>query len=543
MDAVDVILVLPYPYSDHPSFPEGILKKALEAAGFTVGLIETPFWQDKRAFSALGRPKLFFAVVSGPMDSIVLNYTASRRRRREDLYQFDGQAFFPDHARDIKFKIRPDRTTIVFANRLREAFRGTPLVIGGVEAGLRCFAHYDFQEDRIRRSVLLDSRADILVHGSGEKQIVAIAGLLRAGQPAEAIDIPGTAKVWDRLPAEKDCLELPGQEEVQADPTLLLRSQLLVERAMATGSALAQRAAGRWVVQNPAQTYRRPDLDFIYGLPYQRRHASAGAWTPALRMNLFSVTAHRGCAGGCAFCSVSVSEGRRIVSRSPDSILREIDLLAAHAQWRGVVSDVGGATAEMYGADCDDPACARTSCLQPSSCRQFAPGEPYRLLLKQCRERRAVKQVLLGSGVRYDLLLKNPGLLEDLLRHHCGRFLRIAPEHTEDDILDLMGKPRYDVLQEFVALFRRLNRRMPRPIELAPYLIVGHPGETAAHVRAMAGKLRELGLPTTDVQIFTPAPGTLATAMYVSGLDAQGRPLAVERDVRALQRRKHVLAG
>jgi uncharacterized radical SAM protein YgiQ len=543
MDAFDVILVLPYPYSDHPSFPEGILKKALEAAGFSVGLIETPFWQDKRAFGALGRPKLFFAVVSGPMDSIVLNYTASRRRRREDLYQFDGQAFFPGRSRDIKFKVRPDRTLIVFAQRLREAYRGTPLVIGGVEAGLRCFAHYDFQEDRIRRSVLLDSRADILVHGSGEKQIVAIAGLLRSGQPAATIDIPGTARIWGSLPAEKNCLELPAEEEIQANPALLLRGQLLVQRAMATGSALAQRSANRWVVQNPAQTYGRADLDFIYGLPFQRRHATADALTPALRMNLFSVTSHRGCAGGCAFCSVSVSEGRRIVSRSPDSILREIDRLTAHAQWRGVVSDVGGATADMYGADCSDQACARPSCLQPSACRHFAPGEPYRQLLRQCRQRRGVKQVLLGSGVRYDLLLKNPGLLEDLLRHHCGRFLRIAPEHTEDDILGLMGKPRFDVLEKFVALFRQLNRRLTRPLELAPYLIVGHPGETPAHVQAMARKLRALSLPTHDVQIFTPAPGTLATAMYVSGLDPHGHPLAVERDVRSLQRRKHVLTG
>jgi uncharacterized radical SAM protein YgiQ len=543
MPPFDVILVLPYPFSDHPSFPEGILKRALETAGFSVGVIETPFWQESASFTVLGRPALFFAVVSGPLDSVVLNYTASRRRRREDLYQFSGQAFFPGRPPDIKFKIRPDRTLTVFTARLREAYRDVPVVIGGVEAGLRCFAHYDFQEDRIRRSILLDSRADLLVHGSGEKQIVAIARLVRSGQHAAEIDIPGTARIWRQLPAEKNCLELPGSEEVLADPAQLLRGQMLVGRAAGEGRALAQKTANRWVVQNPAQGYAAADLDFIYGLPYRRRHLSGDEYSPALQMNLFSVTAHRGCAGGCAFCSISASEGKRIVSRSPDSIEREIGMLVSHPRWQGVVSDIGGATAEMYGADCAFEACDRPSCLQPKSCRRFAPGEPYLNLLKRCRKIRGVKKIFLGSGIRYDLLLDHPGLLEEILRHHCGRFLRIAPEHTEDEVLDLMGKPRFAVLREFVALFRRLNRRLPRPIELAPYWLIGHPGESVAGVEAMRQKTRELGLTTRDVQIFTPAPGTLSTAMYVAGRSPAGRPLAVEKDVRALQLRKRSLAG
>ena len=248
MAQFDVILVLPYPFSDHPSFPEGILHQALTARGFTVGVIETPFWQDKKSFAELGRPALFFAVISGPLDSIVLNYTASRRRRREDLYQFAGRAFFPDRPPDIKFKIRPDRTLTVFTSRLREVFRDVPVVIGGVEAGLRCFAHYDFQEDRIRRSVLLDSRADILVHGSGEKQIVAIAERLRAGEPACAIDIPGTARIWDRLPEEKNCLRLPDSEEVFSRP----------------GEIIARPAAGR------ARRGRRPGPGPESGQPLGR---------------------------------------------------------------------------------------------------------------------------------------------------------------------------------------------------------------------------------------------------------------------------------
>ena len=518
------------------------MKRALEAAGFSVGVIETPFWQDKVSFTALGRPRLFFAVVSGPLDSVVLNYTAGRRRRREDLYQFDGAAFFSNHPPDIKFKIRPDRTLTVFTSRLREVYREVPVVIGGVEASLRCFAHYDFQEDKVRRSVLLDSRADILVSGNGEKQAVAIARLLQQGVPAREIDIPGTARVCSGLPPLRNCLELPSCEEVQADPEKLLLGQVQVGRA-GGNRALAQKHANRWVVQNPLEGYESADLDFIYGLDYRRRHLNSPAFSPALRMNLFSITSHRGCAGGCAFCSITLSEGRRVVSRSPDSIFKEIRSFTAHPEWRGVVSDIGGATAEMYGSDCRAASCQRESCLLPQTCRHFTPGEPYRDLLRQGRALPGVKKIMLGSGVRHDLILRDPELLEEIMREHCGRFLRVAPEHTEDEVLDLMAKPRFAVFEEFVALFNRLNRRLQRPIELAPYLIVGHPGETADMVPVMKKKLEALGLKTRDAQIFTPSPGTLSTAMYHSGLSPSGKPLAVEKDIRALQERKRLLTS
>lgn len=539
----DVILVQPYPFSDHPSFPEGILKRSLEAAGFSVGVIETPFWQETADFEALGRPRLYFAVVSGPIDSVVLNYTAGRRRRREDLYQMDGLGFFPGRPAGIQFKIRPDRTLTVFCNRLRAVCHDVPLVIGGVEASLRGFAHYDFQEAKVRRSVLLDSRADILVHGSGEKQAVAIARLLRQGAPAAEIDIPGTARLWPALPAGRDVVELPSCEEVQADPALLLRAQLRLQEAAAAGRAVAQRHANRWVLQNPAERYSRADLDFAYGLSYERRHPGREGYSPALRMNLFSVTAHRGCAGGCSFCSITQCDGRRVLSRSSESVLAEIRSLARHREWRGVVSDIGGPTAEMYGADCEVPTCRRPSCIVPRSCPHFQAGGPYLDLLRRARALPGVRKVLLGSGVRHDLLLAAPELLEEILREHAGGFLRVAPEHTEDEVLDLMGKPRFAVFAEFVGLFRRLGRGLRRPVELAPYLIVGHPGETAAMVPAMREKLRALGLRTCDAQIFTPSPGTLSTAMYHAGLSPAGKPLAVEKDVRALQRRKALLSG
>lgn len=540
--AYDVILVQPYPFADHPSFPEGILKRVLAAAGFRVGVIETPFWQEREPFMALGRPALYFAVVSGPLDSVVLNYTAGRRRRREDLYQFDGQAFFPGRPAGIQYKIRPDRTLTVFCNRLREAFPGVPLVVGGVEASLRCFAHYDFQQDRVRRSLLLDSRADLLVHGPGEKQALAIARLLQEGTPAGDIDIPGTARLWPALLPEKDCLQLPSCEEVAAAPARLLEAQQLLQEAGGR-RAVAQRHANRWVVLNPAENYDRHDLDRVYGLGYERRHPGRSGYSPALRMNLFSVTSHRGCAGGCSFCSISRSEGRRVVSRSPESILGEIRSLAGHRDWRGVVSDIGGASAEMYGGDCAQAACARPSCLLPALCPLWKPGDGYRGLLRQARALPGVKRVLLGSGVRHDLMLANPELLAEVLREHAGGFLRVAPEHTEDEVLDLMAKPRFAVFAEFVRLFQSLNRGLRRPVELSPYLIVGHPGETAAMVPVMKQKLRSLGLRTRDVQVFTPSPGTLSTAMYHAEQSAQGKPLAVEKDVRELQRRQRFLSG
>lgn len=297
------------------------------------------------------------------------------------------------------------------------------------------------------------------------------------------------------------------------------------------------------MVLNPAEHYDGGDLDFIYGLDYSRRHPGHAEYTPALHMNLFSVTAHRGCAGGCAFCSIMQSEGRRVVSRSPESVFREIRSLAAHPEWRGVVSDIGGPSAEMYGSDCTAAACARSSCLLPAPCPRLEAGEPYRDLLRRARALPGVKQVMLGSGVRHDLMLRHPELLEEILREHCGRFLRVAPEHTEDEVLDLMGKPRFAVFAEFVRLFQRLNRGLRRPVELAPYLIVGHPGESSAMVPAMKDKLRALGLKTCDAQIFTPSPGTLSTAMYHAGLSPDGKPLSVEKDIRALQERKRVLAG
>ena len=541
MSTFHVIFVLPYPFSDHPSFPEGILRKALEAEGFRVGIIETPFWQESQSFAALGKPQLFFAVISGPLDSVVLNYTSARKRRREDLYQVGGKAYFDGYPPSIKYKIRPDRTTIVFTNKIKELFHDVPIVIGGLEATLRCFAHYDFQQDKIRRSILLDSRADLLVTGMGEKQLVRIAQTIESGISSDTIMLPGTAATTNEFPEANDFAELPSFEAILEDRTKLLEAYLITERATLEGKGIVQKHADRYVVQYAAETYDRSDLDHIYNQQYSRAHLKGASYSPALRMNLFSVTSHRGCGGGCSFCSIEVHQGKKVVSRSMESITREIHGLTRHPEWKGYVSDIGGATAEMYGNDCDPEGCLEPSCLYPERCRMFSPGKRYLELLRECRKIPEVKKIFLGSGIRYDVLLDNPELLEEILLYHSGRFLRIAPEHTQDPVLNLMRKPPFKTLESFVGLFNSLNKRLKRKIELAPYLIIGHPGEKRRDIVEMKKKLNSLGMKSTDVQIFTPTPGSLSTAMYYAECDLSFEPIPVEKAIAGLSERKKLL--
>jgi len=543
MPSFDVIFVLPYPFSDHPSFPEGILRKALEVEGFRVGIIETPFWQEKESFATLGRPRLFFAVISGPVDSVVLNYTSSRKRRREDLYQFDGKAYFDGYPPSIKYKIRPDRTTIVFTNRIKELFHDVPIVIGGLEATLRCFAHYDFQQDKIRRSILLDSKADLLVTGMGEKQVVRIARALESGNLSDTLKLPGTACITKEFPEGNDFAQLPAFEAILEDKKKFLEAHLIMERALLEGKGVVQRHADRWVVQYPAQNYVRADLDHIYDQPYTRMPLGKNSYSPALRMNLFSVTSHRGCGGGCSFCSIEVHQGKKVISRSMESITKEIHGLTRHPVWKGYISDIGGATAEMYGNDCETDGCLEPSCLYPERCRMFSPGKRYLELLRECRKIPVVKKIFLGSGIRYDVLLNNPELLEEILFYHSGRFLRIAPEHTEGPVLELMRKPPFKALESFVSLFNSINKRLKRKIELAAYLIVGHPGEKRAHIVEMKKKLNALGMKTTDVQIFTPTPGTLSTAMYYTECDLSFKSIPVEKAICGLMELKRLLSS
>jgi len=542
MSRYDVIFVTPYPFSDHPSFPEGILKRVLESGGFSVGIIEKPFWQKKESFSILGKPNLFFAIISGPVDSVVLNYTSSRKRRMEDQYQTEGKGFFEGYPPSIKYRIRPDNTTIVFANRIRENFRGIPIIIGGVEASLRQFAHYDFQKDKIRRSILFDSRADLLVNGPGEKQIVKIAEGLRSGKNIGDMELRGTSRILKNVTGIENRLELPSLEDIIVDKKKLLESYLKKEKGIGARKTICQKNGDRYVINFPTEIYTGDDLDKFYSYDYSRTHSAKGIYSPALRMNLFSITSHRGCGGGCSFCSIPLNEGKKIISRSVDSILKEVDSLKKHKAWRGVISDVGGPSAEMYGYGCSTKGCIKNSCMSPGNCPSLQKGDSYLKLLRQLRNTTGIKNILIGSGVRFDNLTGNPALLSDILEHHSGKFLRIAPEHTEDHILTIMRKPGFSALTEFKEQFTIINNKMNRKILLAPYLITGHPGETFEDVKNMKKKIRSLGLTTEDTQIFTPTPGTYSTALYYSEITPDGNSLFVEKNIKELIRRKKFLS-
>jgi len=543
MPQFDIIFVLPYLFSDHPSFPEGILKRTLEREGFRIGVIEQPFWQKSSSFSVLGKPKYFFAVISGPVDSTVLNYTSTRKRRYEDLYQLDGKGFFPGYPDSIKYKIRPDNSVIVFSNRLKEAFRDVPIVIGGVEATLRQFTYYDFQKDKIRRPILFDSRASLIVTGPGEKQLVKIAMLLRDGKKIEDIRINGTASIVKNISGLERPTILPSFDEILSNKRSLIKAYLKKDKGIKSGDIICQKAGDRYIAVFPKEEYKSSDLDLFYSFPFTRVHKSTKKFTPALRMNLFSITSHRGCEGGCSFCSISLQEGKRIISRSFDSIRKEVESLKAHPEWRGVISDIGGPSAEMFGDSCSAKTCLKTSCIFPGKCSSLERGDNYLRLLRDIKSINGVKKVFLGSGLRYDNLTDNRELLEDILEFHSGRFLRIAPEHTEASVLGLMGKPGYLELEKFIKVYRDISKRINRKIELSPYLIIGHPGETLEDLIEMKRKLKYLNLKTSDVQIFTPTPGTLSTAMYYSETDLSGNLIPVEKNIKELIRRKKIITG
>jgi uncharacterized radical SAM protein YgiQ len=322
-----------------------------------------------------------------------------------------------------------------------------------------------------------------------------------------------------------------------------MEATLKMESARLLNKGILQQQVDRYVVAHPDEVYTSEDLDNYYGYKYTRTHLNGSVRSPALKMNLFSVTSHRGCGGGCTFCSISLHQGKQVISRSESSIIEEISQFNRHPLWKGIVSDIGGATAEAYGTECFNQQCQKVSCFSKSLCRQLPSANRFLQLLKEARRIKGVRKIFLGSGFRYDLMLRNPQLLEEILYFHSGKFLRVAPEHTGQNVLDLMRKPGFHVFEEFVALFNRLNRKMKRKVLLALYVIVGHPGETMTDVITLARYLKKLNISAVDVQVFTPSPGTLSTAMYYAGISPDLKQIPVERNIKELMRRKEIIMG
>ncbi len=522
---LDVIIVTGDAYVDHPSFGAALVGRYLESLGLEVGIIAQPDWSRTESFRVLGRPRLFFGVTAGNLDSRLAGRTAQRKVRNDDAYSPGGVP-----------RMRPDLPTIVYAHRIRQAYPGVPIVLGGIEASLRRFAHYDFWSDSVRQPLLLDSKADLLVFGMAELQLGMLVEALGAGRKiGEIRDIPGTefplgaSEVPSGFPP--GFVELPPFEEVAANPGAFaeMTAAIHMHARRPSGPPLAQRSGTRAVVANPpAPPIDGRTLDGLYDLPFTRmEHPSCRGRVPALEMIKDSVTIHRGCFGGCSFCSLALHQGPAISSRSPASIRREIEAIASAEGFSGMISDIGGPTANMYGMGCSDPSagekCRRPSCLYPRICAKLnADHAPLMDLMRSLAGIRGVKKVLVNSGVRMDLALESRDYIRLLAAEHTGGLLSVAPEHTEDTVLDAMGKPAFSVYEEFEEEFQSACAAAGRKQHLSLYIMAGHPGCTMEHAKAMARRLKAAGLAPRQVQEFIPVPLTVSTCMYHSGLNPFG---------------------
>lgn len=524
----DIILISGDAYVDHSSFGTAIIGRVLEDAGFRVGIIAQPRWDSPEDFKKLGRPKLFFSVSAGNTDSMVSNLTAGLKPRQKDVYSPGGKA-----------GLRPNRTSIIYANRIKEAYPDTPIVLGGIEASLRRFAQYDYLSNKVRQSILADAPADLLVYGMGELQIVEIAKRLQAGENIKEIrEIPGTTwkmevKEWKQKKAENDpfiknVVEIPSSAEVSRDKMAFAKAfrMYFMEQNPITGRAVVQPHPKTIIVQNrPMRPLTEAELDHVYELPFTgEAHPSYKEPVPALEMVKFSLTTHRGCFGGCSFCAITQHQGRMIASRSPESILREARKLTEKPDFRGIINGVGGPTANMYGMKCKGwekkGACLEKTCLYPGVCPGLDTSHgPLLELLRQLRTLPGVKKVFTGYGVRYDLALEDDEYLEELCAHHISGQLRIAPEHFSKEVTDAMYKPGKKVYEAFCKKFDQFNKKAGKEQYIVNYLMSSHPGCTLKDMIEMAEYMRDRGGYTEQVQDFTPTPMTVSTCMYYTGID------------------------
>lgn len=584
-DSCDIILITGDAYIDHPSFGMALVGRLLEAQGFRVGIIAQPEWQDAKAFKALGKPNLYFGITAGNMDSMVNRYTADRKIRSDDAYT-------PDAAPNK----RPDRAVLVYSQRCRQAYSHVPLIIGSIEASLRRIAHYDYWSDKVRRSVLVDSKADILLYGNAERALVEISHRIAKGESVKDIqDIRGTAFMrksipegWDEIestkldrpgkidkaidpyemkmgkgdascateeskgkadlpegtkPIEivpsvrarkpkadrsKQVVRLPAYEEVSQDPVLYAHASrvLHLEANPGNARALVQQHGDREVWLNPPPIpLTTKEMDYVYDLPYARKPHPIykNAKIPAWEMIRFSVNIMRGCFGGCTFCSITEHEGRIIQSRSEKSVLKEVEEIRDKVDgFTGVISDLGGPTANMYRIACKsetiEKSCRKLSCVYPDVCENLNTDHSALIqLYRKAREIKGVKKILISSGLRYDLAVKSPEYVKELVQHHVGGYLKIAPEHSESNVLDKMMKPGMGAYDKFKEMFERYSEEAGKKQYLIPYFIAAHPGTTDEDMLNLALWLKRYSFRLDQVQNFTPTPMAMATAMYHSG--------------------------
>ena len=550
-DSIDVLLITGDAYVDHPAFGTALLGRFLMDHGYRVGIIAQPRWDSPEDIMRLGRPRLFAGITAGALDSMLAHYTAFRKLRHDDAYTSGN-----------RHGARPNRATLVYTGLARQAFPGLPVVIGGIEASLRRASHYDFWTDKLRRSILLDSKADLLVYGMGERAVLEIAQRLEKSQEENTSTplhgILGTAFAISKMESLQEkglvadiasCIQLPSHEEILDKPKALMDATLALEKQVHQGKDWAvQRSGSRWVVfAPPAAPLTESELDALYKLPFTRRpHPSYKQPIPAADMIQFSITAHRGCAAGCTFCSITLHQGRQIQSRSEDSLLAEARTMTQHWDWKGSISDVGGPTANMWGGNCAaNPAtCHRSDCLFPRQCAHFHVDDAKAIrLLKKIAALNGVKHIRVASGIRYDIKGKDNAYLRTLVREFVGGQLKVAPEHISDTVLKLMRKPGIKHFEQFLDLFNTESRKAGKDQYVIPYLISAFPGCTDNHMRELTQWLKNRGWKPQQVQCFIPTPGTVATAMYYAGIDEKGTLIPVARTDRERMRQHRMLTG
>jgi len=518
---LDIIIISGDAYVDHPSFGAALIGRWLEAHGFKTGIIPQPDWRNLQDFKKLGRPLLGFLVTGGNIDSMVNHYTVAKKRREKDDYSPGG-----------KTGLRPDRAAIVYAQKAREAYKRVPVILGGLEASLRRLAHYDYWEDRVRRSILLDAKADVLLYGMAENPVLEMAEALRSGLSVKDITfIKGTVYRADQVDHLPEAEVLPSYDELLESPKRFAESFMLQYRNTDPINALPLVEPYRhtFVVQNPpAEPLSTPELDSVYELPFTRGYHpmyEKEGGVPALKEVKFSLVSSRGCFGGCSFCSLHFHQGRRVQPRSIPSVVEEAKKLTRLPGFKGYIHDVGGPTANFRHPACEKQkkygVCKERKCLFPEPCPNLVVDHSdYFKLLRKLRNLEGVKKVFIRSGIRYDYLVYDrEEFLEELCRNHVSGQLKVAPEHISPRVLDKMGKPGRKVYEKFVKAYQKVNQKYGFKQYLVPYLMSGHPGSTLQEALELAEYLREMGHTPQQVQDFYPTPGTLSTCMYYTGLD------------------------
>jgi len=522
---LDFIMVTGDAYVDHPSFAHAVISRYLVGHGYRVGIIAQPDWKRSSSFEALGRPRLGFLISAGNMDSMVNLYTVAKKRRKQDAYSPGG-----------KTDCRPERTTVVYTKMIRQAYGDIPVVIGGIEASLRRFAHYDYWDNKVKPSILHESGADLLVYGMGERAILQIAEALDGGLAAGDITyVEGTAYRAPNLSLVYEYEELPSFRQVKQDKNCY--SKAFLKQYYDREHTLVQKTEGEYIVQNrPAEPLTQEELDFVYSLPYAGvAHPMYKQPIPALEEVQFSITATRGCIGGCSFCALFYHQGKEISCRSKKSIVEEAERMVGKKGFKGYIHDVGGPTANLYGMKCANPKgmCVKRRCLVPTPCKYLKENhKAYMGVLRALRNMDGVKKVFVRSGIRHDfaLLDQSGSFISELARHHVSGRLKLAPEHVREDVLRHMGKPGINQYERFVRKFDAASKKCGKKQFVRPYFMSSHPGCSLSDGVALAEYLRDAGYVPDTAQDFYPTPGTLATCMYYTGIDPHtGKPVYVAK--------------